>query len=688
MPLAGIELRYLVDHITDKVRDYYVSNIYGIDRDSLLFKMHHTEKDDLFMMISSTFGVWLTTMRINSMEPNRLLRRLRSDLLRLRLKQIRQTGSERIAYFTFEGFGTEFVLVGEFFGDGNILLCNDQMKILALQHSIDVRHRKLTVGGEYVPPPLQNDLDIFNLVRTNFDDMQQSDLVASRWMGRTLGLPKRYVEGIFRVAEIDSKTVSNMLEPHQVTALFETTRRLVGNVASGMHEPVIVRYGDDNGSGNNDARTEVFPIRLDRLDESCTPVDDFVSGLDTVFTETLVSRGKGLQLGASAKKIQELRTRIQEQDKAIQTVLHRSELISSVAGSLLAMPSQGILSLDDNRAAKILSDLGAAVIREKGVPMISIADEKIKINPKAPLQSTASVLYDEAKRQSRATHSINEMKQKTAKKLDTLTNSTESERGSSVSVSAIVKKAWYERYRWFFTSDGLLAIGGRDASSNSAVVRKHLGGSDRAFHAEIHGSPFFILKSGTADVPTLSMTEVAHATVCFSRAWREGMYGLSAYWVNPDQVKKSAPSGQFLPKGSFTIKGTRNFVRAETLRLAVGIIPRDDNNDDVDIAGISDADAYDGADSNNSTDRGVGNYALTSGPPDPIKKSSVCYAVIEPHGSEMVDTAKKIRGEFSRLEEKIVKRISLDEFVRALPAGKSQIKEIGYGGRRPDQDTF
>ena len=48
------------------------------------------------------------------------------------------------------------------------------------------------------------------------------------------------------------------------------------------------------------------------------------------------------------------------------------------------------------------------------------------------------------------------------------------------------------------------------------------------------------------------MNEVAHATVCFSRAWREGMYGVSAYWVNPEQVKKSAPSGEFLPKGSFS----------------------------------------------------------------------------------------------------------------------------------------
>ena len=34
-------------------------------------------------------------------------------------------------------------------------------------------------------------------------------------------------------------------------------------------------------------------------------------------------------------------------------------------------------------------------------------------------------------------------------------------------------------------------------------------------------------------------------------------------------------------------------------------------------------------------------YILTCGPPEPIKKKSLCYAIIEPHGSEMAEAAKK-----------------------------------------------
>ena len=47
MTLSGIELRYLVDTITEQVQGYYISNIYGISKDSILFKLHHTEKSDL-----------------------------------------------------------------------------------------------------------------------------------------------------------------------------------------------------------------------------------------------------------------------------------------------------------------------------------------------------------------------------------------------------------------------------------------------------------------------------------------------------------------------------------------------------------------------------------------------------------------------------------------------------------------
>ncbi|QLH03729.1 hypothetical protein C5F47_00320 [Nitrosopumilus cobalaminigenes] len=635
MALAGIELRYLVDNISKQVEGYYVSNIYGISKDSILFKLHHTEKSDLFMMIS-TSGVWLTTVKIDQMEPNRLLKRLRSDLLRLKLKKIEQIGAERIAYFTFEGFGKEFVLVGEFFGDGNILLCNNEMKILALQHSIDVRHRKLSVGLEYVQPP-SGGLDIFNIKESDFDELKITDLVAAKWFGRTLGLPKKYVEAVFEIAEVDGKKIGNLLNEDERRKIFETVKKIVSDVVSGNHDAVIVR----------NEKIEVLPVKLGKLEGEVTPANSFIEGLDTVFTENIIKKGKLVQSTGSDKKIKELQTQISEQEKAIETVKERSKNITTVANSLFEMVSKGIFSIEDTSAQEILASNNAKLISEKGIPLIVVQDEKIKINTQSPLQSIASVLFNEAKKQSGAITSIQAIKEKTEKKLEKFQSKTDAEKDLIV-VSEIRKKNWYERYRWFFTTDGYLTIGGRDAASNSAVIRKHLDKNDKVFHGDIFGSPFFILKDAET-APDSSMSEIAHATVCFSRAWREGLYGVSAYWVHPDQVKKSAPSGEFLPKGSFTIEGQRNFIKSETLRLAVGIMPIDDD------------------------------YVLTCGPPEPIKKNSLCYAIIEPHGLEMAEAAKKIRLEFLKMFEDITRKINIDEFVRALPAGKSQIIKIEIG---------
>lgn len=635
MTLAGIELNYLVNKISDAVQGYYVSNIWGITKDSILFKLHHPEKPDIFMMIS-TSGVWLTSVKIDQIEPNKLLKRLRSDLLRFKITKIEQIGSERIAYFTFAGFDKEFVIIAEFFGDGNIILCNEEMKILALQHSIDVRHRKLGVGMKYATPP-ESGLDIFNISKSNFDGLKISDLTAGKWFGRTLGLPKKYVEGIFQLANIDSKTVANNMREDEIEKIFQTTRTVVINVTEGNHDPIIIR----------NEKTEVLPIKLGEINEKCTSVESFMEGLDIVFTENIVEKGRSIQTGESDKKIKDLETQLSEQEKAIETVKEKSKYIKNLANSLYEMVARGILSIEDSEAQSILAENNAKLTKEKGISLIVIRDEKIKINPEASLQSIASVLFNEAKRQSGAISSIEQIKNKTKKKLEKLKNRTEATT-KEIIISEVRKKNWYERYRWFFTSEGLLAIGGRDAPSNSAVIRKHLKKNDKIFHGDIFGSPFFILKD--AENPSnISMNEVAHATVCFSRAWREGMHGLSAFWVNPEQVKKSAPSGQFLPKGSFTIEGKRNFVNIPSLRLAVGIIPQDEY------------------------------YLLTSGPPDTIKKNSICYAIIEPHGLEMVEVAKKIKLEFSKLEEEITKQISLDDFVRALPAGQSQIKEVGLG---------
>ena len=683
MNIAGIELRYLASSLDKRTRGYYVSNIYGVSRQSLLLKLHHPESPDIMLMFS-TMGLWESAVRIGQIEPNRLLARLRRDLARLRVEAVEQPGTERMAYLRLGGFGRERVLVGEFFGDGNIVLCDGDMRILALLHSLEVRHRRLAVGLEYAPPP-PNSADVLAVTGGQLGEALRNAgaasagaarLRADRWLGRTLGLPARYVGRMLGAAGIDAATPCPGLSETDLDSVAASVRQIAGDVAAGRHEPALVETGEAGGGA------EVHPVAL--LGETGgeesrrTPLATFEEGLDRLFTEQILEAGRAGQSRGSDSRIDELRAQIKDQNEAAAAVRERAAGISALAGALQAAASSA-RSLSDPAAAEVLAAHGAERLSDRGAPVVEVAGVRIAVDPSASLHSTASRLYDEAKRQSAAAPRIEALRRKAEKKLADLQGRSEAER-RSVTFTEVRKKAWYERYRWFFTTGGLLAVGGRDSSSNSSIIRRHLEPGDAVFHAEVGGSPFFVLKGALAQgapppqqqgrrqqqqqrdaaaafaAAQPSIEEAAHATVCFSRAWREAMYGLSAYWVEPGQVKKSAPSGQFLPKGSFTIEGRRNFVRVPALRLAVGIAPP-------------------GA--------GRGGPALACGPPQAVREFCTAYASVEPGSMGASDAAKRLRGELARIDEAAATSLPLDEYVRVLPAGRTRVAGAERGRADP-----
>tara|TARA_B100000959_G_C14965559_1_gene617574 strand:- start:437 stop:2344 length:1908 start_codon:yes stop_codon:yes gene_type:complete len=633
MTLAGIELAYLVKEIGEKTEGCYVNNIYGINRNSLLFKLRHPDKPDVMLMISS-IGMWTTSKKIEPIEPNKMLRRLRSDLLRSKIEKIEQIGTERIAYLTFSNFDNRFVLIVEFFGEGNMLLCNYSKKILALMHSIDVRHRQLRVGLEYLPPP-QDGIDVIDLKKEEFVKILSTTTSIGKIIGRGLGLPKKYVEEIIRLSSVSRTKPCNDLLVDEIEVLYDVVKRTISTVIQGKHDPTII---------TNDEESDVFPIRFSDDNTKAKEVSSFNEGLDIIFTEQILQKGKSLYSKEAENIIQGLQNTLDEQKNAITIVQEKSEKIATVANMLFSVQSKGNSKITDLSVVEVLQHQNSELIKEKGVFFLSIGDAKVKVDINASLPSIASKLFDESKKQKAAISSIKKLIMKTEEKLEKTIEKGEIARGA-VGFTDIRKKSWYERYRWFFTSDEILAVGGRDSSSNSALIRKHMEKDDKIFHAEINGSPFFILKDRNQSLMPLSITETAHATICFSRAWQTSAYGLNSFWVTPDQVKKAAPTGQSMGKGSFMIYGTRNFVKISSLKLAVGVLKDEEN------------------------------FLLVCGPPEPIKKRCVCYAIIEPGGSTISDVAKKIRAEFNKTNVKFQKLFPIDDYVRSLPTGSSKVIE-------------
>ena len=87
-----------------------------------------------------------------------------------------------------------------------------------------------------------------------------------------------------------------------------------------------------------------------------------------------------------------------------------------------------------------------------------------------------------------------------------------------------MKKLWYHRFRWFVTSDGIVVLGGRDASQNEELVKKYMTGGDLFMHADVHGASVVIVKGKTE-----RMDEVAQFAASYSGAWRSGHFSADVY---------------------------------------------------------------------------------------------------------------------------------------------------------------
>ena len=121
------------------------------------------------------------------------------------------------------------------------------------------------------------------------------------------------------------------------------------------------------------------------------------------------------------------------------------------------------------------------------------------------------------------------------------------------------RSEWYEKFHWFYTSNGMLAIGGRDAHQNELINSRHFESNDIFFHADIFGASVVVLKDGIS-APKEIKEEVAEFAACYSSAWKEGQRTVDVYAMRRDQISKSTGKGS-LGTGSFLMKGERDWYR-------------------------------------------------------------------------------------------------------------------------------
>jgi len=297
------------------------------------------------------------------------------------------------------------------------------------------------------------------------------------------------------------------------------------------------------------------------------------------------------------------------------------------------------------------------VLKDGKEYIMKFEDKEIVLKPDTNLDEYIRSLFSKSKeyekKYKRALKAYEELKEE----MDKVEEKVKEEIAKEIAKSR--RREWYEKYHWLITSSGLLAIGGKDASQNEAVVRRYLEDDDIFMHAEVQGAPAVVLKTEGKEVTEKDLREAAFLTACYSKAWKEGRGSVDVFYVKGSQVSKSPPPGQYVAKGAFIIKGKREYVRDVPLRLALGV------------------------------EMVEGGPRVIVGPEELVRERSFAYAVLVPGDVEKRKVAQKLKRLWTnKLKEPELKGaiegLREEEIMERIP-GKSKIVKVVVPMRKPEK---
>src|SRR5215218_2596764 len=385
MELSSIELRYLVNEIRSRAINsssgYYVSSINAITKNSLFLRLHHPMQEDI-MFVLSTRGIWITKLKFKPVEEKNAIEGIaQKELERAKLETIEQAGSERIVSLKFrQPDGKVRIVVGEFFGDGNIIICDENGQIIAILNPIQVRHRTLSVGMRYAYPPARG-VDVFDITLDQMLHLRDGakNLDVLRWIGRNISMPKKFVEEVINRAGIEVDKQAAQLSDHEVTKIYETVKNIVKEVCAGgkNHEPIVIMQ--------NGKPQEALPIITREASAAAAKmmknnnikkVASYMDAVDEVLSSEIMDIGRNSRTVELDRQITVLEHDLEEQNKAKETVIQKAAAIRKLASELMALSYRRTDEIADLLAAN-----SASLITEKGIKYIEIADERVEMQP-------------------------------------------------------------------------------------------------------------------------------------------------------------------------------------------------------------------------------------------------------------------------------------------------------------------
>lgn len=569
MDTSYIELRLILREVLDIIRGLRVESVYQMDDGSIVLKLGRAGERFELRIVP---GVCLYLVRggyEKPLEPTEHARRLRRFLEGAVLEDVEAVPGERIAVFRLRRRGEEYRLVAELLPRGTAALVDREGVIVECLHRLVMRDRRIAPGEGYrLPPPKPT------ITRPEDVDRVLEGLSGGRRVAAALaleaGLGGRYAEEAVALAGIDgSKRVSDLSQEERAK-LAEAIKTILERAEAG---PPAVAESPEGAFQAVPYPLETLRARGWRIEEAGSLNEAFRLAYERLLAKRMAEeraarlREEAERLEKEARERRHVAGRLKEQAEAMREqaklLLTHSREIEEVKG------------LGHGQEVTVEPGLRVKLDRASKSIVVETPRGELRLRLGESVARQASRLFDDAKKAEEAAQRLLSEAERLEERAEKLRRGeAEAMEEELERVSARVErpgKEWYERYRWFRTSEGFLAVAGKDASSNRALLKKHLEKGDLVFHAEVRGAPVLVLKRG-AEAGERSRLEAAQFAATYSKAWKEGMSQITVYYVAPEQVSLTPPSGHYIPKGGFIVKGERSYL---TARLELGFGLRD-----------------------------------------------------------------------------------------------------------------
>ncbi|TET10878.1 MAG: DUF814 domain-containing protein [Candidatus Thorarchaeota archaeon] len=666
--MSNVDIRLILPELREVAEGAFIKNVYQY-RDIFTLKLYKPGGGTSQLLIQPSHRIHLTEYaRKAPRVPPKFCTVLRKYLRDKRVLSVKQHELDRIIIIEIGDEESSYKLVAELFGNGNLLLLDPEDVIFVAMRYKKMRDRDIMPKALYEFPPPRG-TDVLTLEKGAIGGViEDSNANIVRTLASRLNLDSLSCEEICALSKVAPKVMTPEIDSQTLADLEEGFQNFVEKLKKGVSEPNIVL--DDEPPEDEEPQFIAFlPFRFELYQELLAETfDQFSQAIDEFFGVSESELEDEQEKDALSREQKRLQRIIDKQNEGIEKLVSKAQILR-INGELIysffsdvqevletvtkarsgGLPWDDIISrIDDGRKKGISSaQLIQRIIPSQGQIIVKLNDTDVTLDIRLSAQDNASLAYDQAKKSESKVEGAKKQIEKTKEKLEKIEVSASEPKTPRIRVKTR-KKRWYEKFRWFISSEGFLVLGGRDVKSNENLAKRQMGPNDVFLHAALHGAPYTVIKVPDDPPSERTLEEAAQFAVSFSRAWQDELSSGDAYWVNPEQVSFSPPSGEYLPTGAVMIYKSKNYIRKMPIELGVGVLLEEE-------------------------------HAIPmSGPPSAVAAQTEYYVLVIPgpgkKGQLVKELISKLKGIVPEDKAVLVSQIPQEDMMRVLPAGGGKIK--------------